>query len=63
MKKLTVQQHLNPKFYGDSTPDEPKHLYKVVQVTDSVLPVIHATLTPQKLDDYCEAESWTVTIK
>ncbi len=63
MKRLAVQQHLNPAYLGDSTPDEPKHLYKVVQVIDCTTPAISTDLTQAEVDTYCESDDWTVTIK
>ena len=63
MKKLTVTQCLNPKFFGDNTPDEPKHEYKITQVINSTIPHIFDVVSESELNIYCEDDEWTVTVK
>ncbi len=62
MKTMKVQVHINPEFYGESTPTQPMKLYKVVQVTNSIKPEISAELHPDELDVYCMSDAWNVTI-
>ena len=59
---LLLQQHLNPTYFGDSTPNVDKHLYKVTKVTNSVTPLIGTELTRGEADEYCLNDNWKVVI-
>ncbi len=62
MKRLHVTQVYNRDYFGDSTPDVDKHVYKVTKVIDSTGPTINTELTKQEVQNYCESESWQVTV-
>ncbi len=62
MKRLFVQQVLNPEFFGDSTPDIDRNQYKVTKVVDSLTPAVRDVLSSEDMNFYLETEGWLVTV-
>ena len=62
MKRLTVQQRLNPEYFGPSTPDVPKNVYVVTKIIDAIEPHIGEALTAEYIKEYCDSDAWTVTV-
>lgn len=65
MKTLNVVQVFDrvEQSAVDPTRNISRYNYKVMRVTNSIVPNILDLLTGPELDDYCESENWEVTIK
>ena len=64
MKKLSLTQVYSSRYTGPvTTPAVEKYVYKVTQVVGATRPCIDETLIKDEVDNYCESEDWTVTIK
>ncbi len=63
MKRLTVNQRLNPEYLGPGiTDDKPKQVYVVTKLVNALMPEIGEALTAKRLEWYCDSDDWTVTV-
>jgi len=64
MKTLQVTPIFDSSIYDpEKQLDIPQYLYKVVKVTNSLVPPVTENISPDDLSVYCDSEDWHVTIK